>query len=416
MEEMSIALVGIGGYGGIYIENLLANEGEKSRKHKVRLVAGIDPYAERTPNSQTLREAGIPIYADLGSFLVQRTADLVIVSAAIHLHLPLTRMALEHGSHVLCEKPLCATISEAREMLSTAKATGKVVAVGYQWSFSAAVQRLKKDILDGKLGKPVRLKTLVLWPRTASYYARNDWAGAVKSKDGNWVLDSPMHNATAHYLHNMLYLIGAEMSTSAYPSEVQAECYRANAIENFDAAALRCRMGDGIEVLFFTAHSVPKLIGPVFQYEFEKAVVEYLPGNDPSDLWHRTFISRFKDGSVKDYGDPNEDDGQKLWQTIEAIRTRNPGGIACGIEAATPEVVCVNAARLSGEIVDFPMDLIHIDAFDGENGVKDSLTWVEGLQEAFDRCYNENMLPFEMGDIPWAVQSKLIRTKKFKGI
>ena len=40
----------------------------------------------------------------------------------------------------------------------------KIVAIGYQWSFSDAIQKLKADVIAGIFGKPRRLKTLVLWP------------------------------------------------------------------------------------------------------------------------------------------------------------------------------------------------------------------------------------------------------------
>jgi hypothetical protein len=56
---------------------------------------------------------------------------------------------------------------------------------------------------------------------------------------GLGIFDSPANNATAHFLHNMFYLLGATRETSAAPAVVQAELYRANAIENFDTAAIR---------------------------------------------------------------------------------------------------------------------------------------------------------------------------------
>ncbi len=420
MKETSIALVGIGGYGNIYLDHLLGDGGKKSRENGAQLVAGIDPYAENSGNVPRLKEAGVPIYPDLETFLKTETADLVIISAAIHLHLPLTRLALDHGAHVLCEKPLTATVLEAQEMLAAADAAGKIVAIGYQWSFSSAVQSLKADILAGRFGDPIRLKTKVFWPRTASYYGRNDWAGAVKSSTGEWVLDSPMHNATAHYLHNMLYLLGAETEESGFPVEFQAECFRANNIENFDAAALRCYLEGGAEILFYTAHCVPDLIGPIFHYEFEDGVVEYLPDPmKPDDIWHRTFVARFKDGSSKDYGDPNEDDGQKLWQTVRAIQSqdregsRSPGsrppgsrppGIVCGIRAAIPQVMCVNAAWLSAEIVQFPQELVNVQP----TGNGDTLTWVNGVQENFELCYEENKLPGETSRIAWSATSRKV--------
>ncbi len=133
MREVTIALVGLGGYGDIYARMLLTG----AAQHGARLVAGIDPYAERTGNLEKFRQAGIPVYADLASFFGQAKADLVVISTAIHLHAPMTLQALAQGAHVLCEKPVCATLEEYEQMLEAEKRTGKFVAIGYQWSYRA---------------------------------------------------------------------------------------------------------------------------------------------------------------------------------------------------------------------------------------------------------------------------------------
>ncbi len=390
MNEIPVALAGIGGYGNIYAGALLAG----AQEHGVRLVAGIDPAPQQSAYFQTFQETGIPIYPSLESFYREATAGLVIVSTAIHLHAPMTCLALSHGSYVLCEKPLCATLQEARNMMEAERQSGKFVAIGYQWSYSAAIQSLKRDILAGELGRPICLKTIVLWPRPVSYYRRNDWAGRIKTNRGEWVLDSPAHNANAHYLHNMLYLLGDNPETSAWPEDIQAERYRANEIENYDAAALRCHIvvgaGTRAEILFYTAHPVSGQIGPVIHYQFEKGAVEYQAGEAPA------FIARFNDGSTRSYGDPGLDETSKLWQSVDAIRRVER--VVCGIKAALPELICINGAQASDEIAPFPPSLVHR----AERGESDTLVWVKGLQEAFEMGYEQNLLPAELGGIPWA--------------
>ncbi len=200
-DPIRIALVGLGGYGQFYLRALL---GAATRGYDIRLVAGIDPEPERCRNLEQLKAAGVPIYPDLARFydevaeVSQPAADLVIIAAPIQLHAPLTKLALSQGANVLCEKPVAPTIQEAMGMLEAEKEAEGFVAIGYQWSFSEAIQALKRDVQSGALGQPVRLKTKVLWPRPASYYARNNWAGGLKTPDGHWILDSPANNATAH--------------------------------------------------------------------------------------------------------------------------------------------------------------------------------------------------------------------------
>ncbi len=150
VRSVSLVLVGIGGMGAVYVDELLKNApGEEFT------IAGlVDPAPERCPRLDALRAAGVPVLADLGAFYKDRTADLAVISSPHHFHAPQTLAALDGGSHVLCEKPAAATIQDTRSMADAEIRTGRWAAIAYQWSFSEAVQALKADILAGRFGRP----------------------------------------------------------------------------------------------------------------------------------------------------------------------------------------------------------------------------------------------------------------------
>lgn len=54
------------------------------------------------------------------------------------------------------------------------------------------------------------------------YNGRNAWAGARDDGAGTWILDSPINNATAHYLHNVLYVMGPAVDRSIRPVSVRS--------------------------------------------------------------------------------------------------------------------------------------------------------------------------------------------------
>ena len=408
MREVTAAMVALGGYGNTYLREIFTTP--PSEREGFRLVAGVDPNPIGCRYLEELAAEGIPIYPDLDAFYAERTADLVVIAAPIHYHAPFTINALAHGSSVLCEKPIAATIQEVRRM-AEAEAERKraaasiFVGIGYQWSFSETMQRLKADVMADRLGKPLRFRTKVLWPRPLSYYQRNNWAAKLRTSNGDWILDSPVNNATAHYLHNSLYILGPTRETSARPLDVQAELYRANAIENYDTAAVRVHASlpgtdDQVEVLFYTAHPVDENIGPVLVYEFEDAVVEYAAYGNP-------LLVRFKDGHVEDYGDPFANEVSKLWQAVDAVRTGAPP--ACGIAAATPHTLCVNGAQESPEeIVVFPSDLVRRTGM----GDDDTLVWVEGLRTTLEECYDAGVLPSELG-VSWAQAARPVDLRAY---
>ena len=392
-NTVKAVLVGAGGYGSFYLRAFAA----EGQARQVELIGVVDPTISGSQVEAELHAAQIPIYHELATVLQAEPVPLVIIAAPIHFHGPYTQDAIAHGAHVLCEKPLCATLQEATALLDAQRQAERFVAVGYQWSFSAAIQALKADILAGHLGAPRRAKALVLWPRTAAYYARNNWAGRLRMPDGRGVLDSPVSNATAHYLHNLFYLLGERRESSAQPVTVQAELYQANPIENCDTAVLRCTTADGVEVLYYTSHAIPDTIGPRFHLEFEDAVVTYATngGGAPS---RDQIMAKFTSGQTKNYGNPFADENGKLWQCADAVRTGK--AVACDLQAATAHVRAINGMHESVPVVQrFPETLIQ---------QRDDLTWVTGLQEMLIACYKQNQLPTEQREQPWVRSGRLI--------
>jgi predicted dehydrogenase len=396
-EPPSIVLAGLGGYGMIYLAALL----DQPAGRRFRLVAAVDPQPQNCGRLAELQARGVPIYRSLQQFYRAGHADLAVLSSPIHRHCPQTCLALSRGSHVLCEKPAAATVQDVDRMIRARDRAGKQVAIGYQWSFSTPIQRLKQDILAGRFGPPRRLKSLCLWPRDEVYYNRNNWAGRQRDARGAWVLDSPANNAMAHDLHNMLFLLGPRVDASAQPVDITAELYRANEIENFDTAALRVHTDCGAEILFYGSHAIADDHGPEFCFEFERATVTYTTGHSP-------IVARLSDGSSRHYGGPNDEPQvTKLWTCL--ARVADGGTIPCGLEAARAQTVCANGAQDSaGAPTDFPREQVRVK---GEPPQR--LVWVAGLAEALRQCYAGGVLPSEAG-LSWARAGRPVDLRAYR--
>jgi predicted dehydrogenase len=350
----------------------------------------VDTVPQRCRRLQELKDRGIPIHPTIQSLFASVPVDLMMIATPIHQHAPQTCFALQQGASVLCEKPLAGTLEDALRMLHCQRNARGFVGIGYQWSFSQAVQSLKRDVMAGVLGRPTRLRALAFFPRSLAYFRRNDWAGRVTTDSGAGVLDSPVNNATAHYLHNMLYVLGPTRETSASPATVEAELYRANEIENYDTAAVRCVTECGTEVLFYTSLAIRDRRGPTLRYEFEQATVEYDFQNAPQ------LVAKFRDGRVKNYGNPNHDRSEKIRQAVDAVRTGDP--LACGIPGALPHTLCVVAAQESvPSVTEFSDRHRTLLALDG-----DVIVTVPGLAEALGECYERAVLPAEHGELGWS--------------
>ncbi len=393
MKYTQLVLIGIGGYARLYVEKLLKND-----LPGVRIAAVVDPMAEKAPHWPELQRTGVPGFDSLSAFLAAGiVTDLAVVSTPIALHAEHSCALLEAGINVLCEKPMAATVEDARKMQAARNASGRFLEIGYQWSFSQAIQSLKADILAGHFGAPRHFATWVSWPRTNAYYGRNGWAGCKYDPQGRPVFDSPANNATAHYLHNMLFLLGPTMASAAVPTAIAAECYRANPIKNFDAVCCRVETREAPEILFFSAHCVDKHNDPVFRFEFDDAVVELGESRD--------IVARFKDGREKSYGNPNENHLLKLEACLAHCRSTTPVVEFCGPEAALAQVQCI-AAMQQTQITDFPPHLVQQTVWE-ENEI---LTYMPGLADAMRNGFEQGQLFSEL-NLPWAKPAPRIEVK-----
>ena len=397
--RVKVALAGIGGYGEQYVDALLHDP----RASDAHLVGVVEPFPHRCRRLRELLDRRIPVHPTMESLFVTSAVDLVMIATPIHLHVHHICTALCNGANVLCEKPLAGTLDDALQTVRcAADHAPQFVAIGYQWAFSDAVQSLKRDIQTGVFGRPLRMKTIVFFPRGVAYFRRNDWVGRIRTAEGRAVLDSPANNATAHYLHIMLYLLGRTREGAAMPASVQAELYRANDIENYDTAALRVITECGAELLFYTSHAVPSRVGPVCHLEFERARVEYRWAEAGAE-----FVARFADGRVRSYGDPGLDRNRKIWQSLATARQDRSDrrSVACGVSAALAHTACVTAAQRSpdGGVLTFPPSLSRTLENDG-----DPILCVEGLAETLIDCFKRGMLPAERGGVRWARRAGVI--------
>ncbi len=396
VSSVKVALVGLGGYGFHYLEALLRD----NPRYTAILVAAVEPYPEKARLIVDLERSSIPVFPQLNLlFDAGISPDLVVISSPIPDHVSQSCLALEHGCHVLCDKPLGATVQDADRLIAAEKTAGRFVEIGYQWSYSSAIQKLKSEIQSRHWGRPQRFKALCLWPRDRAYYLRNDWAGRIRDAQGRWVLDSPANNAMAHFLHNLLYLLGGEAHLSAKPASVTAEAYRVFPIENYDSVACRILTEQNVELLFYASHAVPTAQGPIFQLAFEDTQVNC--GSPDQEI-----LCSDKQGRTISLGSPDSDPQfKKLLQSLKMAAGTEEFKAVCGPEAARSQTLCVNGIQ---ESVGEPLDLSLTDWF----REKSDRLWIFGLAEAFQEAYRLGILPSEL-ELAWTRQGKTVDLREY---
>lgn len=97
------------------------------------------------------------VYASLGDLLTNESIDAVIIATPNNQHYELAMTAIEHGVHVLCEKPLAMNYPEAIRLADAARQAGVKTMMPFTYRFMPTSRYLKHLIEQGYIGRPYHL-------------------------------------------------------------------------------------------------------------------------------------------------------------------------------------------------------------------------------------------------------------------
>lgn len=98
------------------------------------------------------------VYTDYRELCARPDIDAITIVTPNVFHADQAMTAFQYGKHVLCEKPMGRTTSEARSMLDAAIASGKIHHVDFLYRHLYGVQELRRRVLAGDIGKPYLLR------------------------------------------------------------------------------------------------------------------------------------------------------------------------------------------------------------------------------------------------------------------
>ncbi len=392
-------IIGIDGYGKFHYNDLIRQNARGTVKI---LGATVINQPELPDKCACLRSIGCELFTDYREMLAQFGAqtDLCFIPTGIHLHAQMTIDALRAGANVFVEKPAAATVQDVLAMQKVERETGRFVAVGYQTMYARETLKMKRAILDGKLGKIRSIKSRGLWSRYDSYYARNGWAGRLRRGD-TWILDSPFNNAIAHQLNMICFLAGTDLTHTANLASIQAELYRAHDIESPDTVAMRIMTKEGLPLYFYVTHCPKADLDPEIVIEGDKGRI----------YWNITRHWVEIDGKREDFkNEPFVELRDSLTQQLFR-RVSDPSVFVCGLEIAKAQTVCTNGAHDSSEVHAIPAQFVTREPV--KNAVEKSVkTVVTELDEIIERAFNEEKLFSEIG-VPWAQPGRIVSLENY---
>lgn len=117
---LNIGIIGYGGMGSYHHQQLIKEEDQ------VSVTGAFDIKVDRL---DLARRNGIKTYHSLDELLRDDTIDAVLIATPNDSHKELAIKAMEHGKHVVCEKPAMMSVKELDEVLDVSKETGKTFMV-----------------------------------------------------------------------------------------------------------------------------------------------------------------------------------------------------------------------------------------------------------------------------------------------
>ena len=257
---LSVAIVGISGYGAI-LTDLLSNFAAEG---KVRFVAAtVVNRAQQSARCDLLERQNVRVFDDYREMFSASgpAIDLCLVPVGIPWHASVAIAALEAGCHVLVEKPLAGDYADAGRIEQAARKTGKQLFVGFQDLCDPGVWEIKEALLGKQIGEITEIRASGAWPRPVGYFERNEWAGKV-TLDGVAVHDSPHNNALSHLVNLAFFWAGDGSSESGWAETVDGLLYRVLPIESYDTGWIEWCLQDGKRVVFAASHASPHTVGP----------------------------------------------------------------------------------------------------------------------------------------------------------
>jgi predicted dehydrogenase len=141
---INVGMIGYGYWGNNLLRNFM-----NTPNCKLKTVCDLRP--ERLKIAQKTFPS-IHITTSVEELIKDVEIDAIIVATPVFLHYKFAKMALEAGKHVLVEKPLTASITEASDLVEIANRKNLVLAVDHTFLFTGSVQKIKSLVDSGDFG------------------------------------------------------------------------------------------------------------------------------------------------------------------------------------------------------------------------------------------------------------------------
>ncbi|MEG0107840.1 MAG: Gfo/Idh/MocA family oxidoreductase [Lachnospiraceae bacterium] len=185
---MKCALIGCGRISTNHVKAMINNKSE--------IVAVCDVVPEHMESVLAKHDlqgdVSIKRYTDYQKMIEENEIELIGIATESGNHAEIALYCIEHGIHLIIEKPMAMSIEDANKIIERSEAKGVKVSACHQNRFNVAVQEMRNAIDMGRFGKISHGSIHVRWNRNQGYYTQAPWRGTW-AQDGGALMNQCIH-------------------------------------------------------------------------------------------------------------------------------------------------------------------------------------------------------------------------------
>lgn len=271
MAKLRIGIIGCGGMGGVHARRLKA-----MAEVEVAALCDLTTEIAGAFRQQHFGDAGkdIPVYAGSAALYAGTALDAVVIATPHTLHFAQGMEALDHGCHVLMEKPMVTRAADAYALAARVKESGKVFTIGYNTPCTPAFGYLREKIRSNAFGK-LELVT---------GYLSQWWMKATAGKwrqDPNFSGGGQAYDSGAHLMNSLVW------SVESRPAEVFAFVDNHGTAVDINSV-IAIRFENGVMASLCISGNCPAAAGPM-SFLFDNGRVDI-------DGWGGSWLDVFVKG------------------------------------------------------------------------------------------------------------------------
>lgn len=212
MKQINVGIIGMGIMGSKYCEYIL-----NGFVPEMKLTAVTARKEEQRNILKETLPADVTIFSEGTELIDSGLCEAVIIATPHYHHPEMTIYAMEHGIHVLCDKPAGVYAKQVRKMNDAAEKSNVTFGMIFNQRTNGVYRKIHEIIHDnacGELGNIKRINWIVTdWYRTQAYYNSGNWRATWAGEGGGVLI-----NQCPHQLDLFQWFFGL-------PTKVRAFCH-----------------------------------------------------------------------------------------------------------------------------------------------------------------------------------------------